>query len=67
MSKFIALFALGALAFVFASSVSADDDVIVLTEANFDQEVGQDRGALVEFYAPWYICKSILINISLTY
>ncbi|KAF7817962.1 putative protein disulfide-isomerase A6 [Senna tora] len=37
---------------VFVSSVSADD-VVVLTEANFDQEVGQDRGALVEFYAPW--------------
>ncbi|XP_042056748.1 protein disulfide-isomerase like 2-1-like [Salvia splendens] len=29
------------------------DDVIVLTEDNFDQEVGKDRGALVEFYAPW--------------
>ncbi|KAJ0980609.1 hypothetical protein J5N97_008864 [Dioscorea zingiberensis] len=29
------------------------DDVLVLTESNFDSEVGQDRGALVEFYAPW--------------
>ncbi|KAL6560588.1 hypothetical protein OROGR_004147 [Orobanche gracilis] len=29
------------------------DDVVVLTEENFDKEVGQDRGALVEFYAPW--------------
>ncbi|KAJ6798619.1 protein disulfide isomerase-like 2-2 [Iris pallida] len=31
----------------------ADDDVVVLTEASFDKEVGHDRGALVEFYAPW--------------
>ena len=38
-----------ALVFV---SVSADD-VVVLTEDNFEKEVGQDRGALVEFYAPW--------------
>lgn len=29
------------------------DDVVVLTEGNFEKEVGQDRGALVEFYAPW--------------
>ncbi|KAL0903174.1 hypothetical protein M5K25_027531 [Dendrobium thyrsiflorum] len=37
----------------FAAASFADDDVVVLTEANFDKEVGQDRGALVEFYAPW--------------
>ena len=41
------------LIFLFASSVFADD-VVVLTEDNFDKEVGQDRDALVEFYAPWY-------------
>ncbi|XP_062143972.1 probable protein disulfide-isomerase A6 [Alnus glutinosa] len=42
-----------ALALVlFASSVIAED-VVVLTDDNFDKEVGQDRGALVEFYAPW--------------
>ncbi|GER55435.1 disulfide-isomerase-like protein [Striga asiatica] len=29
------------------------DDVVVLTEENFENEVGKDRGALVEFYAPW--------------
>lgn len=33
---------------------SAYADVVVLTEDNFEKEVGQDRGALVEFYAPWY-------------
>ncbi|KAG6483701.1 hypothetical protein ZIOFF_060353 [Zingiber officinale] len=47
-------FALGAvnLALLFAYSF-ADGDVVVLTEANFEKEVGQDRAALVEFYAPW--------------
>ncbi|XP_010931733.1 probable protein disulfide-isomerase A6 [Elaeis guineensis] len=39
------------LSLLFVSAVA--DDVFVLTEANFEEEVGQDRGALVEFYAPW--------------
>ncbi|KAM5561060.1 putative protein disulfide-isomerase A6 [Rosa sericea] len=44
---------IGALAaLLFVSSVFADD-VVVLTEDNFEKEVGQDRPALVEFYAPW--------------
>ncbi|KAF6982727.1 hypothetical protein CFC21_010736 [Triticum aestivum] len=29
------------------------DEVLALTESTFEKEVGQDRGALVEFYAPW--------------
>ncbi|EEF49947.1 probable protein disulfide-isomerase A6 [Ricinus communis] len=37
---------------LFASSVLADD-VVVLTDDNFEKEVGKDRGALIEFYAPW--------------
>ncbi|KAF6157007.1 hypothetical protein GIB67_039771 [Kingdonia uniflora] len=40
------------LALLVVSSL-ADDDVIILTEENFEKEIGQDRGALVEFYAPW--------------
>ncbi|KAK6915662.1 Endoplasmic reticulum resident protein 29, C-terminal [Dillenia turbinata] len=41
--------------FFFAAAVSlvVADDVVVLTGENFEKEVGQDRGALVEFYAPW--------------
>ncbi|KAK9983846.1 hypothetical protein SO802_033371 [Lithocarpus litseifolius] len=35
------------------SSIAVADDVVVLTEENFEKEVGQDRAALVEFYAPW--------------
>ncbi|XLU78454.1 hypothetical protein S245_001875, partial [Arachis hypogaea] len=38
-----------ALVFVFVSA----DDVVGLTEDNFEKEVGQDKGALVEFYASW--------------
>ncbi|KAF5739996.1 putative protein disulfide isomerase [Tripterygium wilfordii] len=37
---------------LFGSWVLADD-VVVLTEESFEKEVGQDRSALVEFYAPW--------------
>lgn len=47
-------FALVALALVLAASSALAEDVVVLTDDNFDKEVGQDRGALVEFYAPWY-------------
>jgi hypothetical protein len=38
------------------SPAAADgDEVLALTESTFEKEVGQDRGALVEFYAPWYV------------
>lgn len=46
-------FGICALAVLFITSAFAED-VVVLTEDNFEKEVGQDRGALVEFYAPWY-------------
>ncbi|EXB59326.1 putative protein disulfide-isomerase A6 [Morus notabilis] len=45
------VFAFGILAVLLSSAVA--DDVVVLSEDNFEKEVGQDRGALVEFYAPW--------------
>ncbi|XP_062230809.1 protein disulfide isomerase-like 2-1 [Phragmites australis] len=39
---------------VVVSPAAADgDEVVALTESTFEKEVGQDRGALVEFYAPW--------------
>ncbi|XP_042516075.1 protein disulfide-isomerase like 2-1-like [Macadamia integrifolia] len=44
-------FAVGTLALLLVAAFA--DDVVVLTEENFEKEVGQDRGALVEFYAPW--------------
>ncbi|KAK4476726.1 hypothetical protein RD792_015886 [Penstemon davidsonii] len=53
MSKSLICLLVGTLTlFLFVSSAFADD-VVVLTEENFEKEVGQDRGALVEFYAPW--------------
>ncbi|XP_006644146.1 protein disulfide isomerase-like 2-2 [Oryza brachyantha] len=54
--KTLALLALVAAAFAFAFHAPAfadGDDVVALTESTFEKEVGQDRGALVEFYAPW--------------
>lgn len=50
----MARFALVALTLVLSAWSVFADDVVVLTDDNFDKEVGQDRGALVEFYAPWY-------------
>ncbi|CAN6469178.1 unnamed protein product [Victoria cruziana] len=41
----------GVLAFLLGAAMA--DDVIVLDEENFEQEVGKGKGALVEFYAPW--------------
>ncbi|MQM19494.1 hypothetical protein Taro_052499 [Colocasia esculenta] len=35
------------------SPALADDDVVALSGDSFEKEVGQDRGALVEFFAPW--------------
>ncbi|XP_057439045.1 probable protein disulfide-isomerase A6 [Lotus japonicus] len=43
----------GAMALAFLSTTASADDVVALTEDTFGKEVGQDRGALIEFYAPW--------------
>ncbi|WVO22327.1 protein disulfide-isomerase domain [Cryptococcus decagattii] len=43
----------------FASLVSASN-VVDLDTTNFDQIIGQDKGALVEFFAPWCgHCKNL--------
>ncbi|XP_024963293.1 protein disulfide-isomerase like 2-1-like [Cynara cardunculus var. scolymus] len=51
MSRSSICFTLATLTLFFLSLAVAD--VVVLTEDSFEKEVGQDRGALVEFYAPW--------------
>ncbi|CAA7398359.1 unnamed protein product [Spirodela intermedia] len=38
---------------LWATPAMGDDDVVALSEKSFEEEVGKDRGALVEFYAPW--------------
>jgi len=43
----------GVMTFVFLISIASANDVVVLTKDTFEKEVGKDRGALVEFYAPW--------------
>lgn len=52
-----------AIALVFLISTASANDVVVLTEDTFENEVGKDRGALVEFYAPWYSLISLRIFI----
>lgn len=52
MEKYQQIWLVLGIFILFAVSALADD-VVVLTEDNFEKEVGQDRGALVEFYAPW--------------
>ena len=44
-------FTLATVALFLVSSAVAE--YLTLTQDNFEKEVGQDRDALVEFYAPW--------------
>ncbi|MED6206549.1 hypothetical protein PIB30_027901 [Stylosanthes scabra] len=53
MDSKLDILAFGLLLFALVFVSASADDVVVLTEENFDKEVGHDRGALVEFYAPW--------------
>ncbi|KAH0933208.1 hypothetical protein HID58_010325 [Brassica napus] len=52
MAKSQIWFGLASLVALLVVSAVADD-VVVLTDDSFEKEVGKDRGALVEFYAPW--------------
>lgn len=44
---------LAAIICVLSCLHTASADVVVLTQDNFHDQVGADRAALVEFYAPW--------------
>jgi protein disulfide-isomerase A6 len=63
--------ALGLLLLLAAAAVAvspaAADDVVALTEADFEKEVGQDRAALVEFYAPWFVNSFPSLSLSHTH
>lgn len=68
-----AISAAAAMVLTVLAAVASADDVVVLTEENFDKEVGKDRGALVEFYAPWldsrfcrfFLKKKIFVSLRL--
>jgi len=39
--------------FIFAVDIAEEQDVLVLTDANFDAAISENEILLVEFYAPW--------------
>jgi protein disulfide-isomerase A1 len=47
------IFCLCLVAFTMAAEITEEEGVIVLTEANFDEVISQNKNVLVEFYAPW--------------
>jgi hypothetical protein len=54
MKKIFVGLALAATVALSANSADVDEGVLVLTDANFDEELVKYDNLLVEFYAPWW-------------
>lgn len=55
MKKICLVLALvAALAMNVAAEPEVEDGVLILTDANFDEELAKHDFLLVEFYAPWW-------------
>ncbi len=54
MKKIFLVFALAAALALGVNAAEVDEGVLVLTDANFDEELVKYDYLLVEFYAPWW-------------
>ena len=54
MKKIFLVLALAVALALGVNAAEVDEGVIVLTDANFDEELVKYEYLLVEFYAPWW-------------